>query len=263
MRVVVILLVSFALTMSMSVVGSKAFAQKRTRAQRIEQAKKAFIAGTKAYEGGAFPKALYHFEKAYDLTKSPDLLYNIATVSDRMRNDKKALGAYEGYIKARPRSQDRQHVMGRIRVLRKAIKAETQSEIRASEDAARRAQRAAQQATAKIKEERPLTKKVPPGAGPWATIGMSGAVMVTGAVFFALGRKDIKKIEGVSQISLWEDFSDIKNRGEKRTKVGVILLGVGAAGVLGGALWQATGWKEEKISEIGVWPGGLYMKGQF
>ena len=260
MRIVVIIVSLCVYAASFS---SPAFAQKRTRTQRIEQAKKAFEKGTIAYESGVFPKALKHFEKAYKLTKSADLLYNIATVSDRMRRDEKALFAYEGYIKARPRSQDRDHVMGRIRALKAAIKQGRQTQIRAQADAKKRAAKAAEEAEARVKEERPLTQKVPPGAGSWVTMGASGAVMATGAVFLVLGRKDVKTVEGLEAGAQWAAYKGVKDRGEKRAKVGMILLGVGAAGVLGGALWQMTGWKEEKITEVGVWTGGLYMKGQF
>ena len=228
-------------------------------AGKIAEARRAFEAGTSAYERGAFPKALYHFEKAYKLTGSPDLLYNIATVSDRMRNDEKALRAYEGYLKARPKSPDRAHVKARIKVLRASIAAKAEAKIRAQEEAARRAALAEQ----RVKEERPLTKKVPPGAGPWALMGGSAAVAATGAVMVVLGRRDIKKVEGLPPGSIWEQHKSLRDKGERRAKVGVALLGVGAAGIIGGALWQATGWKEEKVTEVGLSPTGVWLRGQF
>jgi hypothetical protein len=63
----------------------------QSREARIAAAKEAFAVGTRAYADGEFKTALTSFQRAYDLTGSPDLLYNIATVSDRMRRDEQAL----------------------------------------------------------------------------------------------------------------------------------------------------------------------------
>jgi hypothetical protein len=65
----------------------------QSREARIAAAKQAFAVGTRAYANGEFRTALTSFQRAYELTGSPDLLYNIATVSDRMRRDEQALDA--------------------------------------------------------------------------------------------------------------------------------------------------------------------------
>ena len=155
---------------------------------KIAQAKAAFSAGTRAYANGDFETALERFRRAYELTGSPDLLYNIATVSDRMRLDEEALEAYEGYLEARPDSADREHVASRIEVLREAIEAQKRAEL----DAEIEARKAAIAAAARVKAERPLTRYVGPGPGPWITIGLGSASVVSGAVLLGLGQRDQK-----------------------------------------------------------------------
>jgi tetratricopeptide (TPR) repeat protein len=229
------------------------------REARISQAKKAFAAGTRAYSAGDFETALASFERAYKLTGSPDLLYNIATVSDRMRLDEQALEAYEGYLRARPKTSDREHVESRIEVLREAIEAQRRAEIEAEIEA----RQAAIEAAARVKAERPLTEYVGPGPGPWITIGVGSATMVTGAILFGLGQRDQNMVENAEPGSSYSSVEEMAERAPKRTKAGIALMAVGGAGVLGGVIWQITGGHEEAIPEVGIGPGGVVVKGKF
>ena len=104
MRVLLVLAVSFSCVVS---VGEARAQRSRVDDAQLAKAKAAFELGTRAYADGEFESALESFRRAYELTGSPDLLYNIATVSDRMRRDEEALQAYEGYLEARPKSADR------------------------------------------------------------------------------------------------------------------------------------------------------------
>lgn len=230
-----------------------------SREARIAQAKKAFAAGTRAYEHGDFETALARFRRAYQLTGSADLLYNIATVSDRMRRDEQALKAYEGYIAARPDSPDRDHVRGRIEALRASIEAKERVALEAEIEA----RRAALEAAEKIKAERPLTHYVGPGVGPWIMIGTGSAVAVTGAVFLGLGQRDQNDVSNAPGGSSFTEFEEAVDRGPRRTKTGIALLSVGAAGVLGGVIWQLTGGREEAIPEVSVGPTGVSVRGNF
>jgi len=230
-----------------------------SRDQRIAEAKEAFDLGTRAYAEGEFETALASFERAYELTNSPDLLYNIATVSDRMRRDEDALRAYEGYLEARPTSSDREHVESRIAVLRDSIKARRQAELQAEIEA----RNAAVQAAARVKAERPLTEHVGPGPGPWITIGVGSAALVTGAVFVGLGQRDQKKVENAPAGSSYSLVHEMADRGPKRSKAGVALMAVGGAGIIGGLIWQLTGGHEEAIPEVGIGPTGITVKGTF
>ena len=256
MRFLLILSISFTFL----VVTKGVLAQsEETRGERIAEAKEAFDLGTRAYADGEFETALASFRRAYELTGSPDLLYNIATVSDRMRRDEDALHAYEGYLEARPKSADREHVESRIAVLRDAIEARRRAELQAEIEA----RNAAVQAAARVKAERPLTEYVGPGPGPWITIGVGSAALVTGAVFLGLGQRDQKKVENAPAGSSYSLVQDMGDRGPKRSKAGVALMAVGGAGIIGGLIWQLTGGHEEAIPEVSIGPTGISVKGTF
>ncbi len=240
-------------------IANLASAQQMSKEEKLKRARAAFDLGTRAYEAGEFPKALSYFKRAYRLTESPDLLYNIATVADRMRLDEDALEAYEGYIKARPKSVDREHVEGRIRVLKASIAEREATELQAEEEV----RKAAEEAAAKVKAERPLTRWVGPGPGPWITIGVSSATLATGVVLFALGRRDINKVEGADEGSEFSEFSNEYDRGPVFSKTGIALMSVGAAGVLAGVIWQLTGGHEEKITEVSLSPTGISVRRKF
>jgi len=256
MRFLLILAVAFSCLVS---VGGVHAQSSQSREARISQAKKSFAAGTRAYANGEFERALASFQRAYKLTGSPDLLYNIATVSDRMRRDEDALAAYEGYLEARPKSVDREHVEGRIDVLRTAIEARNRAEL----DAEIEARKAAIDAAARVKAERPLTEYVGPGPGPWITIGVGGAALVTGAVLVGLGQKDQKAIESAPAGSSYSMVEEMADRGPRRTKAGIALMAMGGVGVVGGVIWQLTGGHEEAMPEVSIGPTGISVKGTF
>lgn len=256
MRFLLILSISFTfLVVNKGVLAQSA----ETRGERIAEAKEAFDLGTRAYADGEFETALASFRRAYELTGSPDLLYNIATVSDRMRRDEDALHAYEGYLEARPKSADREHVESRIAVLRDAMEARRRAELQAEIEA----RNAALQAAARVKAERPLTEYVGPGPGPWITIGVGSAALVTGAVFLGLGQRDQNKVENAPAGSSYSLVQDMGDRGPKRSKAGVALMAVGGAGIIGGLIWQLTGGHEEAIPEVSIGPTGISVKGTF
>lgn len=240
--------------------GASALAQgPREDDGRIEEAKQAFAVGTEAYAEGDFESALESFQRAYVLTESPDLLYNIATVSDRMRRDEEALEAYEGYLAARPESADREHVESRIDILRESIAERKRAEL----DAEIEARRAAVEAAARIKAERPLTQYVGPGPGPWIAIGAGGAALLTGAVFVGLGERDQKKVENAPPGSSYSAVQEMAERAPRRTKAGIALMSVGGVGVIGGIIWQLTGGHEEAMPEVSIGPTGISVKGTF
>lgn len=256
MRFVLILAISFT-----SLVSATGVLAQRSQSpeERIAEAKEAFALGTAAYADGEFERALASFQRAYDLTGSPDLLYNIATVSDRLRRDEEALASYEGYLEARPKSVDREHVESRISVLRAAIEARRRAEL----DAEIEARKAAVDAAARVRAERPLTQYVGPGPGPWITIGVGGAALATGAVLLGLGQRDQKKVENAAAGSSYSMVQEMADRGPRRSKAGVALMAVGGAGIIGGVIWQLTGGHEESLPEVSIGPTGISVKGTF
>jgi tetratricopeptide (TPR) repeat protein len=97
-----------------------------------------FEAGRAAFADGRYDDALDYFDRAYELSHRPELLYNIGTANDRLRRDETALAAFEEYLHEVPAAANVREVEARIRVLREEI----------AQEAARSARTATPEATA-------------------------------------------------------------------------------------------------------------------
>ena len=80
-----------------------------------------FEAGRAAFADGRYEDALDYYDRAYELTHRPELLYNIGSAYDRLRRDREALAAFEEYRRALPDAVNAREVDARMRVLRDAI----------------------------------------------------------------------------------------------------------------------------------------------
>lgn len=85
------------------------------------QARDAFDAGRAALEAGHPEDALASFREAYRLSGRPELLYNIGLVEDRLRHDRAALEAFQGYLEQVPQATNRTLVEERIRTLQESV----------------------------------------------------------------------------------------------------------------------------------------------
>ena len=88
------------------------------QAEKDREARLMFEAGRSAYDAGRFTDALKSFQRAYELSQRPALLYNLGQAADRLREDEIALDAFERFVQAVPASDLRPGVEERIRVLR-------------------------------------------------------------------------------------------------------------------------------------------------
>lgn len=92
-------------------------------ADRTEEAKALFAAGRAAFDAGRFADALDYFERSYAISKRPGLLYNIALAHDRLRDDERALEAYDAYLAAVPDASNRAEAETRASAIRAALAA--------------------------------------------------------------------------------------------------------------------------------------------
>lgn len=84
---------------------------------RLDEARTLFDEARAAFEAGDYLAALERFERVYELTGSPELLYNIGVSADRAGQPAKAVDAYERYLLALPDAPDRADVEARIAAL--------------------------------------------------------------------------------------------------------------------------------------------------
>lgn len=97
------LIVVLMLGISTSAWSAESSAVEKAAASHYEQ-------GTKFFEAENFAAARVEFEAAYNLTKQPDLLYNIALSFEREGLAREALAGYRRYLAAKPDEATQQKV---------------------------------------------------------------------------------------------------------------------------------------------------------
>jgi tetratricopeptide (TPR) repeat protein len=95
-------------------------AQAQRTANSDDAARRLFQAGKAAFDAGDFEQALRYFERSFESSHRPQLKYNIGLAADRLRQDDKALAAFNTYLQQVPDAENRAEVEARIRALEKA-----------------------------------------------------------------------------------------------------------------------------------------------
>lgn len=86
-----------------------------------QEARDVFGRGRDAYARGDYASALEDFQRSYELSQRPELLFNIGQAADRLRRDREAVEAFEGYLQAIPETDRRVEVEARLAILREQI----------------------------------------------------------------------------------------------------------------------------------------------
>ena len=241
-----------------------------------EEAKSLYQAGAIAFDQGRFQNALDSFQRAYALSKRPQLLFNIGVVSDRLRLDEQALQSFEQYLQLVPDGAEAANVRARIEVLRKTISERTQP---AAAGAAPQAAQAAEPAPAAGQTPQAQTEPAP-AASPivaatdepaessssslvgWMLVGGGAAVAIGGGVLLVIGQSHRGKIEDAEEGTEWADVEKYDDA-NTFTGVGVALLGVGVAGAVIGIVLLSNGEAgEQPQATLRVGPGGLELRGR-
>lgn len=84
-------------------------------------ARRHFDSGVAYLEESDYDSALKAFQKAYDLSKRPEILLNVATVHERRSDLASAVAALKGYLEAAPQGEHVETVKLRIQNLEKRI----------------------------------------------------------------------------------------------------------------------------------------------
>ncbi len=190
------------------------------------EARSLFEAGRTAFSAGRFADALDHFERAYELSHRPELLFNIGTCQDRLRRDADAIASFERFLSEVPDAPNRSEVEARIRILEDTAESEE-----AEGDG--------------------------PGAGPgpWILLGTGAAAAVAGGVFLGLAASAISAIENAELNTPWPEVSDGVDTAPIYSGLGFALAGVGIAAVIAAVVWLVVRDDEERpvAGEVGRW----------
>jgi tetratricopeptide (TPR) repeat protein len=227
--------------------------------EQMEQAREFYVAGKAHHDAGEYDAAAEQYRKSYKLSKAPVLLYNIAQVERLGGHADLALEDYVKYLEVDPNGPGAQ----RAREFIEAIKAELEASKRAG-------------APSKIVEPdkdpdkarpiepdanpNPFVLVQPPIDRPRTGNGkikkISGLVVGgLGLVSIGLGVKlgldarsnadDVANLNGVwdpADEAIWDD-------GEAAERNSIILLSVGSAAVVGGAVLYLLGSRDANKSK--------------
>jgi len=85
----------------------------------FEAAKRHFMTGKDLFVRKAFLKAAEEFNQAYEMTRDPVLLFNVAEAYENAGRREEAIRFYEGYLAGVPSAQDREDVERKITWLKR------------------------------------------------------------------------------------------------------------------------------------------------
>lgn len=219
-----------------------------------------FDAGHTAFEDGRFADALTDFERAYELSHRPELLYNIGQCHDHLRHDAEAVSALEGYLAAVPDAPARHMIEGRLAILREAVAHDVAAQPPIeNEPTPVTTAPASSDATTPA----PQTSASGPTAG-WVLVGVGAGVAVIGAVLVGVAFADIGNVEGATGVP-YSTVRDANERAPIESGVGWAALGVGVAAAAVGLVLAVTSGSmpADARASLRVGPAGLVLEGCF
>ncbi|KYF57484.1 hypothetical protein BE08_30310 [Sorangium cellulosum] len=207
----------------------------------LEGAKGAHKAATQFYERADYDRAIQYWKDAYqlDCTAHP-VLINIANAYEKKGDRAEAITALETYLARTPDASDAQTIRDKIQNLRNSIRpAPTPT---ASESASAPVPPPPVPTVSAVPSH---TVEVPPpqpphGYTPWIATGAGVVTLLVGGILTSSGFADISAAEEScpTRINCEPDVADQGNQGRTNATVGGVLLGLGAAGVAGGLIWE-------------------------
>jgi len=208
----------------------------------VAAAKGAFQAGNASFNEADYARAIDYWEDAYrrDCTANP-LLLNLARAYELAGRKRQAVVSLETFLSREPNSGEKDQINRRVEVLKKKI---------AEEDAAAAA---APPPTTGVVPTATGPVAPPPTEGgtkakhspmPWIVMGVGGAVLIVGTLGALSEKKKIDEVEAKcpnhqcvgTDVEIAES---IKKGNDARSALNrdVIILSLGGAAVVGGAIW--------------------------
>ncbi|MBC7171459.1 MAG: hypothetical protein H5U40_03485 [Polyangiaceae bacterium] len=167
---------------------------------RDREARALFEAAREAYGAAEYERALEYFQRAYELSGRPALLFNIAQSAERTRDDDRALASYELFIEADPDSEFREQAERRVSLLRAHA-----AEVAAAAEPGPSTEPAGQpspEGAAQARESRGGTR----GRGAAiALLGGGAAAATAGTVLLVLSQRSRSAVEDAPDGTVWSD----------------------------------------------------------
>lgn len=190
------------------------------------EARVRFEAGRMAFAAERYEDALVDFERAYELSHRPVLLFNIAQSYARLGRNREAVDAYRHFLSEAPEGEaGREEADAQIVLLERAI-AEAPPEPIDEEI------HEPEPATPTARDEDPTTG--------WVLVGVGGALTIAGAILTGVGLADRAAVESPAPGAAWIDIMEAYDRGPILEAVGFSTLAVGVVGLTVGLILALT-----------------------
>jgi tetratricopeptide (TPR) repeat protein len=225
-----------------------------------EAARLAFERGVAAYESGSFEEALVSFQRAYELLHDPQILFNVATVADRLRRDQLALEAYEGYLAGMPAAPDRANVEARIAAIRASLASASSPEETTPPGEGTGTVAPIEPSPPPI-EAPALGPAAPPEGGIALTVA-GGVLALAGAGLLVFVAVDL---DAASRATTWAELLGPYERVPIVSGIGWLAVGVGVGMAAVGAGWliMGSGTPGSARADLRLGPGSLSLEGSF
>lgn len=197
------------------------------------RAEQLFDLGRQAFDAKEFETALDYFRRSHDLSQRPELLYDIGVAADRLRRDNEALAAFERYLAEVEEPERENEVRDRVEALRRIISTPPSET-----------------------DVGPVRNKKRRAAIIGAPILIAAGAAGVGVMSYALAR-DGRCLETVDTMCVRQD---------SRTKATWAYGALGAAAMVGGAVWLGVALsrgKKERATTLRFTPGGIAVSGEF
>jgi hypothetical protein len=205
----------------------------------VETARNTHFGAKRLYEQADYADAVDLWRKVlkFDCSAIGTLL-NLANAYERLGDRQNAVWALDAYILRAPEGTDVSKLQVRVENLKKAL---VQAQPPASASAS-----AAPPPSASVVAPLPSATTAPPlvkpyGVAPWVTVGAGAVAMVAGGILIPVGRGMItsNNCTGGEESGQWQ-CTDLNaaNQGQTMAIAGDIALGIGAATVVGGLVWE-------------------------
>ncbi|MDH5671334.1 MAG: tetratricopeptide repeat protein [Myxococcales bacterium] len=272
----VVLIIAWASPVELSRASAQSDDRREQNAQRI------FRVGKQAFDRGEYESAVTYFERAYELSPRPMLLYNIGVAAERAGMHERAISAFRSCIEQDPKAENREEIEARLEVLERTVarskgadvssqpspetgepQPETSEPSEPSDEANRSAAGAEGSSTDGGSGPRDAGGRNDTQLLGWVVLGTSAAVAATGAILFAVGMNDVSTVEDAPEDATWKEIRGPYERAPILTGTGLALLGVGLAGSALGIAWVAGDEATGTSIEVSVNPGTLLLSGEF
>jgi hypothetical protein len=234
--------------------------QRAPSAENISEAKQHYKRGAAAYGRDDFDVALREFTLAFEISRQPDILFNLGRVETRLGHQAEAIAYLERYLALKPDAEDLPAVQAEIDALRKTLAAQL------GEQQARQREQAARDEAARANR---ATRFTPQGRAGIALTALGGAALVVGISLGIVALRAASSVEsgaGMPVTFAGSSFASQESIGRTAAPVGIAFDVVGAAAAatgIGLLVWRRVETDRQPRARLVPTPGGLAVAGAF